>query len=832
MIEKDAMVYFGSPDNPNTVEAAASAAPVRTPWTSMVWLRKGHRQRAGIWNRGRMGRRRQIIISGLIFACALSLATTVHAQSASSWSKRGEAAEAREDYDAAFEAYRQARLLKPNDLGYKTHFERIRFLASNAHIDRGRVMRQSGDINGALLEFQRALAIDGGNQAAQQEILITHTEMSSAADSLDRQAVLPVPLSITAAGPVVLQPVSNDPITMNLVEDTKVIYQTIGKLAGLNVIFDPDYTSKRIQVNLNAVSLPDAFRILGTISGTFWKPVTSNTIFVAQNTKNKRTDMDQLAVQTFYLSNVAAQNDANEVLTALRNILDATVKVFLVPSQNAIVMRATPDQLQLAQMLINNLDRAKAEVVVDVAILEVNRDKARNLGITLPQSFTVTPQATSASTSGTGTGSTTTNPTLTDLAHATGANFAVTVGSAAVNALLTDSDTRILQNPKIRATDGQRAQLKIGQKIPVATGSYNSGVSTGLSSIGVQTQFTYMDIGVNIDMTPTVHQDREVTLKMKIEVTTHANDVTISGVTEPIIGQRSADQVIQLKEGEPSILAGILTRSESNILSGTPGLSDIPFLKRLFSSTNTDHSQDEIVFLLIPHIVRAPMLTKMNTRAIDTGTGQAIELRQMEAPAESAPVMAPKSAPTTAAAAAASMIGSQNGGAAEAARAAQMASADGPVGQAIAAKAAVAPAAGVAPVNFTIVPPNGNQNVGSTFQMAILASNAVDLFSAPMQVQFNSSVLQLVNVDTGEFLGRDGQAVALAHRDEGNGTVAVSISRPPAVAGMTGQGSVAVLTFKAIAPGDSNVSLTKVAAKNSTQTSLPAAGSQAVVHVK
>ena len=191
-----------------------------------------------------------------------------------------------------------------------------------------------------------------------------------------------------------LQPVSNDPITLHMVEDVKVIYQAIGKAAGLNVMFDPDYTSKRIPVDLTSVSLQDALRIVGTLSGTFWKPVTSNTIFVAQNNRTKRTDLEDLAVQTFYLTNAAQQNDANEILVALRNLLDPSIKFTWWRARMRSSCARRPDQLMLAEKLINDLDRTRPEVVVDVAVLEVNRQKERNLGITLPTSFGLTPQAT------------------------------------------------------------------------------------------------------------------------------------------------------------------------------------------------------------------------------------------------------------------------------------------------------------------------------------------------------------------------------------------------------------------------------------------------------
>ena len=798
-----------------------------------------------------------VLVTLLSFIVAAGCA---HAQSASTWNKRGEAAETREDFDAAFEAFRQAHLKKPADLRYKTRYERALFQAGVAHIDRGRVLRQSGDLNGALNEFNRAHQIDPSNQAAEQEIQQLQHLQKSQSSSSPQNAVAPPateddsPPAIaqmappdalaSVASPITLQPVSNDPITINTVGDVKNIYEAIGKVAGLNVLFDPDYTSKRIPVDLRNVSLSDALRIVGTIAGTFYKPVTPNTIFVAQNTRTKRTDLDDLAVQTFYLTNAAQQNDANEIFTALRNLLDPSAKLALIPTQNAFVLRATPDQLLLAQKLLNDLDRAKPEVVVDVAVLAVNRDKVRNLGITLPTSFGLTPTGTttsnSASSSTTGNSTTTgangsttsgtSNLTLNNLANLNANNFAVSVTGGTVNALLSDADTRILQNPRIRATDGQRATLKIGSKIPIATGSYNAGVATGVGSIGVQTQFTYTDIGVTIDMTPTVHYDREVSLKMRIEVTSHNGDQTISGVTEPIIGQDSSEQVIQLKEGEPTILAGIVQKQDIRGVSGTPGLGELPFLKYFFSSQSKEVQQSEIVFLIIPHIVRESVLTRLNTRAIDTGTSQSIELRQDPNAELNVPVI-PRArrgpSNTSAAVAASAMVGQLS-------QQAQMPTPGNPVpgfSPGVTSPATSAQPAG-GPISFAVVPPTSTQTVGSTFQVAVMATGARDLYSVPLQLQFNPAVLQLVNVDSGDLLGRDGQAIAIGHRDDGNGLVTVSASRPPTVQGVTGSGAVCIFTFKAVAAGDSPLGLPKVGAKNSSQASIPAVGTPAVVHVK
>jgi general secretion pathway protein D len=781
--------------------------------------------------------------------------SSAHAQSAGSWNKRGQQAEARDDYDAAFEDFRQAHLKKPSDLRYRTSYESLRFKASNMHVDRGRVLRQSGDTDGAINEFARALQIDPGNQAAAQELQVMEKRMpggggpAGAGNNPAAGSGAPGNILVpgmgeetpyqremqreisTLDGPVTLQPVSDDPLTLHMVQDTEVVYQAICKAAGLNVIFDPEYVPKRIPVDLNDVSLADALHIVGVLSGTFWKPVTSNTIFVAQNTRAKRTEDDDLAVQTFYLTNVSQQNDANEIMVAIRNLLDPGLKIYLVASQNALVIRGTPDELILAEKIINDLDRTKPEVVVDVAELEVSRQLERDIGITLPTSFGLTPQYSNAnevtSTTTTTTTTTTSGFTLNTLGNLNATNFAVTLGGGMVNAMLSDSDTRLLQNPRIRATDGQHSSLKIGEKIPIATGSYSAGTAITTASLGVQTQFTYLDVGVNIDMTPTVHYDGEISLKLKVEVSAEDGSSTISGVTEPIISQRVADQVIQLKDGEPALLAGLMQAQDTKSVNGTPGLGELPILKYFFASTDKTQQTDDIVFLIIPHIVRESILTDENTRAIYTGTSQAVELLRKE-PSATPAVESSEGAPaanalpsTSAANAASSMIS-------------KMAADSKPVTQESLANMHMAAngTMSATPMTLAVTPGSANQTVGSTFQVSIVASNAHDLFAVPLQVQFDPRVLSLVNVDAGDLMDKDGQTVALVHRDEGNGAVTISATRPTGSKGVDGQGSICTLTFKALAPGDSTLALTRIGTRDSQQNRIVTVGTQGMIHVK
>ncbi|HUZ04544.1 MAG TPA: secretin N-terminal domain-containing protein, partial [Acidobacteriaceae bacterium] len=586
-----------------------------------------------------------------VLLAGFAVSMPLHAASARHYDKLGKQAEAKDDYIGAYEAYHHAYLLKPSDLRYKEAYIRLSFSAAAEYVDRGRKLRDQGQYNEALTDFLRALEADPSDEAANQEIRKTRdlingasgTPSPSAADLSDAQEQREL---ATVGSPVDLKPLSNEPITLHMVADTKVIYQTIGKIAGVNILFDPDYTSKRIPIDLNRVTLYDALRSVSFVSQTFWRPVTADTIFVAQDTRQKRTELSQQAVQTFYLTNVAAANDLNEVLNAVRNLMDTTVKLQAVPSQDAIVMRGTPDQLLLAQDIIDDLDKAKQEVVIDVAVMEVSRDLLRNIGIQLPGSVGVTLQpssATSSSTSNTNTtnpvtgttGTTGSSLTLNDLNNLNATNFAVSIGQATANLLLTDAATRMLQNPQIRAVDGQKSTLKIGSRIPIATGSFSSGIggvgAAGISPL-VSTQFQYIDVGVNMEMQPTIHFDRDITLKLKIEISNVVNNVNLGGIEEPVIGQRTIEQTIRMKEGQPNLLGGILQHTETITIGGTPGLGEIPFIKYLFSSQQKEVVNDEIVFLLIPHLVRGSSLTRQNLRTIDTGTGTNVQLRRIEVP--------------------------------------------------------------------------------------------------------------------------------------------------------------------------------------------------------
>ena len=735
--------------------------------------------------------------------------------------EKGQDAEARQNYVGAYNSYKEAYELKPKDLRYRASFERMRFKAAATMVHHGVVLRDAGKLQEALGEFQKAMQIDPSLFSAQQEYKRTQ-HMIDEANSPSPQAAGP-PNSLErkikeAPGPVELAPISSVPITIKMTEDSKVIYQTIGQIAGVNVLFDYDYTSRRIKVELNGVTLEEALQIAALESKTFWRPVTANTIFVAQDNPAKRKELEQSVLKTFYLSNLSAPTELQDVVNAIRAVLDVQ-RVQQLLSQNALVVRGTPDQIALAEKLVDDLDKARPEVVVDIAVLQVSKDKSRTLGLSPPTSATVTLQSninTNTTTTTTTTGTTTPSSTggleLNTLGNLNATDFQVTIPSANLSAVMGDSDTKMLQNPQVRALDNQKATLKIGERVPVATGSFQPGIGgVGINPL-VNTQFQYLDVGVNIDVTPHVHADREVTLKITMEISSVVGQSSIGGISQPIIGQKKIEHEIRLADGESSLIGGIFDDSQTKSLSGIPGLAQIPILGYFFGQRTQDHAQDETVFAITPHIIRGASVSELNQRPIDIGTASTIELRHVSRAA--APVAPAGQAPAT--------------------PAAQPPASQSPASQ----SPAVQPSAAQTPASptgtsFLFDPGQITAVKGNTFVVNLLISGAQNVYCVPVQMNYDPAKLQLVNVSNGGFLSQDGKAVALVHReDETTGTLQITATRPPGSGGVSGQGTVVTLTFQAKASGQTPLTITRGGALDPAQQAITVNGAQASVTVQ
>ncbi|MBZ5490718.1 MAG: type II and III secretion system protein [Acidobacteriia bacterium] len=776
-----------------------------------------------------------------LFAAFLSAA-----ESAKSLFQKGVKAEARQDYEAAFEFYKAAYQQKPDELKYRVPFERTRMLSASSKIKRGQKLRDQGSLQEALTVFQQALEVDPSNDLAAQEIRRTEIMIQKSAGGGQATATPPSrqeeedPLRKrleNASSPVALAQFPDSPITaLEMTEDSKVAYETIGKLAGINVLFDPDYTSRRLSIKLKGVSLQEGLDIVALESRTFWRPVTPNTIFVAQDTQAKRRELEQNVVKTFYLGNVSGPTDLQDIVNAIRTVLEVQ-RIQQIPSQSAIVIKGTPDQLALAEKMIDDIDKSKPEVIVDVWVAQVRRDKLRNLGITPPQNMVVALQGTNTTSTGTGTTTTTTPGSglnFNDLQHLNSTNYAVTIDPLKAVALFSDADTKIMQNPKLRATDNEKATLTIADKIPIATGSFGTplGIGTGVGSVGVNTQFTYTDVGVKMEITPRVHPDGQVTLKTSLEISNLNGSQTIGGITQPIISTRKVEHTIRLMDGETNLLGGILEVQDTSSTGGTPFLGQIPLLKYLFSSTQKEHITNELVFVLVPHIVRGQELNDLNRRAFDVGTGSGIDLRMAgrQVPASNATPAAATPAPQQPAGGAPMTPARQP----SATVPQQVPRQQPPQQQNAAPQGTPAQQQTLKPgqVGLRLEPGALQQGVGSSFPMTVMLSQGEDIASIPIQISYDPKVFQFVKVTNGDFLAKDGQNVALVYRDDpATGRLQITAQRPPGSQGITGDGTVFNLTFTAKAKGTGAISIAVPGARNSKNQPVNVLGSQSTITV-
>jgi general secretion pathway protein D len=740
---------------------------------------------------------------------------------------QGRKAQDLQDYDAAFEYYQKALKTDPENAEYQIKSNQARFNAGELHVKNGLRLRERGDLENAASEFQKATSTDASSAVAEQELRKTIGMIDDAKRASNAVSVAPVDRGDPLAQlPPEIKPLSRAPVNLKMSNDAKMIFDTIGKLAGLTIIYDPDFPARRVSIDLNNVTLEQALDVMSVESKAHWTPMTENIILVFPDQPQKRRDYEEQVMRTFYLSNTVLPQELTEVVTGLRQLLDLK-RIQQLNARNAIVIRATPGQLALAEKFIQDIDTAQPEVVVQVSVLEARVDKMRNLGILPGQtaSITVVPPGTTSinnnntANNGTNTGTTTTSTTgvlsLQNLSHLNSSDISVTLPNFTANALLNDSTTRIIQNPELRSIDGQAAKLNIGDRVPVATGSFQAGVGVGSSAGGfvnplVNTQFQYIDVGTNVEITPHVHPNHEVSLKVSVEVSSVTNQQNIGGIQQPIISQRKVIHDIRLKEGESSILGGLITKSDTKQINGWPGLAHVPILRYFFSEDSRSSEDDEILVVLTPHIVRMPEWTRSNLKTLYAGSETNVQVSResdMRAPQQQPPAISPE--PTNA----------------------QPPTA--PVGNAQAPPNAEQSAQAGKVARLRFEPSSLSLTPGQTSTVGVLVDNVNDLFSIPFLLQYNPAVISVEEVRHGGFLQTGDQAIAIVLQvDKEHGQAIISATRQPNTPGASGTGTVTGIVIKALAPGTSTLSIVQVNARDSQQRPIQLMTSEASVQVK
>jgi general secretion pathway protein D len=600
----------------------------------------------------------------------------------------------------------------------------------------------------------------------------------------------------------------------------KQVFEVISRTSGLNFLFDKDVkTDQKTSIFLKNSTVASAVHFVLLTNQLEQQVLDGNTILIYPNTAAKQKDYQEMVVKTFYLGHAEAKSVANTLKTILK-MRDVVVDDKL----NLLIVRDSPEAIRLAEKLVNVHDVAEPEVMLEVEILEIKRTRLLDLGIQWPDSVTLTPLASTIPATTSGTGTTVTGGTLTlrDLrSNLNGATIGAGISPVIVNANKTDTDANILANPRIRARNHEKAKILIGDRVPNIT---TTSTATGFVSESVN----YVDVGLKLDVEPTVFLDGEVAIKIGLEVSSIVAQLqTKSGSVAYQIGTRNANTVLQLKDGENQVLAGLINDEERSTGNKIPGLGELPIVGRLFGATADNNQKTEIVLSITPHIVRNLQRPEAAVAEFASGTDSSFRLRPESAPVPASPAQAQAGTAAPMAGAAATNAPAQQ--AAQSTTSLPQGPAgsgnvnvnptapalNGPDNAALNSGGAINSAAAGASTALQWQGPS-QVKVGDTFSVQVLMSSPEPLTAVPLTVGFDSKILQVVGITEGEFLKQGGSQTSFSSRVDANGQIVMTCSRT-GPGGATQQGTLATLNFRAIgASPDSTVQVVSMHPVGST----------------
>ncbi len=750
-------------------------------------------------------------------AAVAVLALVASTGCAARWAYRqAEEAAAHGEWDLAVARYTKALDKDKKNIGYKIALENARIQASRVHYDKAREHLAASDLDKAAEELEIASNYDPANRSAADDLQLVRVRIRKRDEEREQraqfeqtkaraQAAARVPLPV-------LSPRSPVPITMKFESGSlQKILESLGRIAGVNVLFDEGFRDKtNASVNLSGVSFQEALDRITFVNRLFYKVLDQNTLIIVPESRQKRTSYDELLLRTYYVQNAEVADTANLVKTLARI---QTV----VPNKDlgAITVLGTLDQLAMAERIIDANDKARGEVLVEVRILEVNRNSTKRWGLDL-SNYTA-----AATLSPTGAENEVTAGLLNIRAHLLSsmnqADWIVSLPSTVfARFLATDSNVRILASPRLRAAEGKKAELKIGQEVPIPVTSYTVGTG-GTTGYLPATSFQYRNVGVNLSLTPRVAASGDVTLEMSAEFSLLGDDRNVGSEGNPInvptFLTRNVTGTLRLRDGETGLIGGLLQGRDARSFSGAIGINNIPVIGKLFGDNRKNVDESEVLISLTPRIVRAPKVTEEDMVPMRVGTQEVPKVEGVRGPlfgpepeapaAEPSPAAAPP--PATAPAAPRPLAA--------------------PPPQAL-PQPAPAPPAAVAPApaaNAILSPPEVVVQAGQTGAAAVVVVGARDLVSVELSVAWDAALAEVTDVAAGSLLSLDGVPVA-AERAIEPGRARVKFSRER---GVTGSGAVAALTLRGLTPGSGTLvveSITLVHAGDTERPAPPAPG--------
>jgi len=553
--------------------------------------------------------------------------------------RKAESAEVAGNWDEAVLRYLDALDHDPGNIKYRAALLRAKIKASQTHFEKGKQFEKANVLDRALAEYQQATQLDPTNQYAAAQLEHVRRALVAQRENRPNDTIEKMKERTRGARPQppLLNPRSTQPISLEFPQAVSIfqIYRALAQAFGINVLFDPNLKDQEIAIDLKDVTAQAALETLMHAAGHFYKVIDEHTILIAADTPQNRRTYEDLVIQTFFLSN----SEVKDMTTILRSLIDAK-KIATNDQLNAIILRDTADKVKVAEKIIETNDKSKAEVVVDVELLQINTNRMTELGLALSQySIGQTLDTGNAGTGGSGP-SGPSGPTggnglrVSDIPFLNQSNWILTVPNITYNFAKTVGEAQLLAKPQLRITEGQKANLVIGDKIPIPLTTFNTSNTIGGTIVPI-TSFQYQDVGIKIEIEPRVHHNQEVTLKVKIEVSNLGSNVTFNGQTQPTISTRTFDTTIRLQDGETNLLAGLLRTDDSKTSTGIPGLSDLPLIGRLFSDKTHTSAHTDVILTLTPHIIRNAEITEEDLLPIWVGTEANVSFRGTSARTES-----------------------------------------------------------------------------------------------------------------------------------------------------------------------------------------------------
>jgi len=749
-----------------------------------------------------------VIKRALSAAPLLGLALVLAGCAAGMAFRRGEEAARRADWDAAVVHYREAVQSNPGRPEFRIALERAMLAASRVHLQAAHEAEARGELDAAVREYRRAAEYDGSNRQAAakvaelDQVIRERIEASRPKAPIERMRER----ARRVTGEAILNPTQPLASIHFNNQSVREILNFIGTSSGINIVFSNDYQDRAYTIHLDDATLEQALQQVLSANQLFHKVLNERSILVLPDTPQNRARHEEQVVRTFFLSHA----DATEVAQLLNQVLRVPglpVIPTIAPNKtrNTITVRATSALVAIMERVIEANDRPPAEVVLDINILEVNRQRAKQFGLDLGQySITGTLSPDGPPTVGTD-GSVRVPPfPASSLRGISTGDLFLSVPQAIVRFLESDTQTRLVAKPQLRGQEGQEIKLNLGDRIPVINTTFGSLGGPGSIATQPISSYQYEDIGVNVTMTPRVTLEGDVVLSLVVESSTLGNDISVGGQSFPTFGNRSIETRIRLRDGESTLLAGLLREDSRKAVRGIIGLMRLPGFRQLFSSNDNSVQQTDIIMLLTPRIVRTQEYTAQDLAPIFIGTQSNLGLsgpppligQPAAAPADAAPGGAgqtPQAVPGQTVPPTAQVPPTQGG-----------------VGVAPPGSSQVpGPAVASAGQVLMSVPGPEFRLGGGPYLVPVSITGASQLSGVTLTVTYNPAVVRLVNVQEGSFMRAGGVGASFSQQpDPVAGRVDIAIVRRGDLTGVAGTGLLAGLLFESVGTGPANLAVT------------------------